>query len=183
MPEDKTDHAFAGDAVLMNDRLAVVFRRGGPGAEVYGLGQEGFTLRAVLAPAADTPGRSWPRWPSPRTRPPTWRWTPRSSPPAATPPDACVTTLAAGQVYVKTEARAGAKALAVEAPSRFVVLPDFFADDIVVDAAEIPVATAELPSENFLVHLLPDRNAIVMTVAEAATRTPASRFPARARSG
>ncbi len=75
--------------------------------------------------------------------------------------------LATGQPYVKTEVRAGAKALAVAAPSRFVVLPDFFADDIVVDATEIPVANAELPSENFLVHLLPDRNAIVMTVAES----------------
>ena len=45
------------------------------------------------------------------------------------------------------------------------VLPDFFADDIVIDAAEIPVATAELPSENFLLHLLPDRDAMLMTVA------------------
>lgn len=46
-------------------------------------------------------------------------------------------------------------------------MPDFFADDIVVDAAQIPIATAELPSENFLIHLLPDRNAIVMTVADS----------------
>jgi hypothetical protein len=34
VPEDITDHAFAGAAVLMNDRLAIVLRRGGPGAEV-----------------------------------------------------------------------------------------------------------------------------------------------------
>ena len=45
------------------------------------------------------------------------------------------------------------------------VLPDFFADDIVVDAAELPVATAELPSENFLLHMLPGGDAMVMTVA------------------
>ena len=76
-------------------------------------------------------------------------------------------TLAAGQFYVKTEARAGAKALAVSAPSRFVVMPDFFADDIVVDATQIPIDNAELPSENFLIHLLPDQNAIVMTVADS----------------
>ncbi len=54
VPEDTTDHAFAGDAVLTNGRLAVAFRRGGPGAEVYGWGQEGFTLRTVLAPAVES---------------------------------------------------------------------------------------------------------------------------------
>ena len=31
----QTDHKFRGDAVVVNDRLAMVFRRGGPGAEVY----------------------------------------------------------------------------------------------------------------------------------------------------
>ncbi len=55
LPEDETDHTFAGDAVLMNNRLAIAFRRGGPGAEVYGKGQQGYALRTVLAPAAETP--------------------------------------------------------------------------------------------------------------------------------
>ena len=64
--------------------------------------------------------------------------------------------------------RAGdVSAMVVEAPCRFVVLPDFFADDIVIDATQIPVAKAELPSENFLLHLLPDGQAIVMTVANS----------------
>ena len=42
----------------------------------------------------------------------------------------------------------------MEAPCRFAVMPDFFADDIVVDATELPVAQADLPSDNFLLHLL-----------------------------
>ena len=76
----------------------------------------------------------------------------------------------------------GRRRLSVAAPCRFVVLPDFFADDIVVDAAEIPVATAELPSENFLLHLLPDRDAIVMTVASNREQDARiDRSPARAR--
>ena len=54
-----------------------------------------------------------------------------------------------GQPFVKTEPRDGTTALMVEAPCRFVVLPDFFADNIVIDAAELSVARAELPSENF----------------------------------
>ena len=61
--------------------------------------------------------------------------------------------LAMGQLFVKTEPPAAppVAALSVEAPCRFVVLPDFFADDIVIDAAEIPVdhgrvAQRELPA-------------------------------------
>jgi hypothetical protein len=75
--------------------------------------------------------------------------------------------LAAGQLFVQTEAREGTAALEIAAPCRFVVLPDFFADDIVVDALEIPASTAELPSENFLLHLSPGGDAIVMSVASA----------------
>ena len=166
LPEDKTEHKFAGDAVLVNDRLAIVFRRGGPGAEVYGKGPQGYTMRAVLAPAGESSDAKLASlaiidnsaaevvlnatFNSPDGKSQAVRY-----------------ALSAGQVYVKTEAGAGTKALTVNAPSHFVVLPDFFADDMVVNATQIPVATAELPSENFLVHLPPDRNAIVITVADS----------------
>ena len=69
-----------------------------------------------------------------------------------------------GQAFVRTEARQGVKALAVDAPCRYLVLPDFFADDIVIDASELPVASAELPSENFLIQLLPGGESLLMTV-------------------
>ena len=55
----------------------------------------------------------------------------------------------------------------MKAPCRFAVLPDFFGDDILVDAAAIPVGRAELPSENFLLHMIPGGNTIVMTVSES----------------
>ncbi|MFH1265629.1 MAG: hypothetical protein ABIK89_07860, partial [Planctomycetota bacterium] len=35
VPEDDAEHAFRGDAVLVNDKLTVVLRSKGPGAEVY----------------------------------------------------------------------------------------------------------------------------------------------------
>ena len=165
VPEDKTDHAFAGDTVLVNDRLAVVLRRGGPGAEIYGRGQQGCTLRAVATPAAKTGDVKLASLAVMDNSPgsvainATFKATDGA-------PLTVSYELPAGQLYVKTEARAGVKALAVDAPSRFVVLPDFFADDMVVDATQIPVGSAELPSENFLVNLLPDKNAIVMTVAD-----------------
>lgn len=43
-------------------------------------------------------------------------------------------------------------------------LPDFFADDIAVDATELPVDRAELPSENFLLHMVGRGEAIVLAV-------------------
>jgi hypothetical protein len=72
-----------------------------------------------------------------------------------------------GEVTVEIQPGAGAEKLRVESPGRFVVLPDFFADDIVIDAAKIPVAAAEIPAENFLLHPSPAGDAIVMGVFES----------------
>ncbi len=43
-------------------------------------------------------------------------------------------------------------------------MPDFFADDIMLDATELPVARAELPSENFLLEMLEGNDALLMSV-------------------
>jgi hypothetical protein len=166
LPEEETGHRFTGDAVLANGRLAAVLRRGGQGAELYCEGAAGYALRAVLAPTAgerDATLRSVSIV---------------ENNPGSVAVDATFQTgdgancgvryqLDLGQAFLKTEVRQGAKTLRVSALCRFVVLPDFFADDIVVDAVETPVARAELPSENFLLHMLPGGDAIVMTVASS----------------
>ena len=165
LPEDSTAGAFKGDAVFLNDRIALSLRRGASGAEVYSLGHGSPVLRAVLAPVA---GGATPTLAS---------FTIVENNPAAGVADAVFKTadgqtltlryeVKVGQPFIQTEARGGVTSLRVEAPSRFVLMPDFFADDIVIDAAELPVAKAELPSDNFLLHLLPDHQAIVMTVAK-----------------
>ena len=169
VPEDNTDHKFTGDAVVANDRLAMVLRHGGPGAEIYCLGGERPTLRAVLTPAADKPAGKL------------GSIAVVSNGPGEVALDGVFSgsdgkpvgvrfELAMGQPFVKTEPREGTTGLWVEAPCRFIVLPDFFADDIVIDAADLSVARAELPSENFLLQLLPQRDAIVMTVASNRTQ-------------
>jgi hypothetical protein len=71
-----------------------------------------------------------------------------------------------GEVAVEIEPGPGATGARLEAPSRFLVLPDFFADDIVVDAGRIPLARTEIPSENFVLHLLPGGGTIVMAAFE-----------------
>ncbi|NLF68266.1 MAG: hypothetical protein GX575_04335 [Candidatus Anammoximicrobium sp.] len=169
LPEDETDHAFRGDAVLLNDRLAVRLRRGAGGAEVYSPGAEGWMLRAVLAPGGEAPGAALTSVTIVDNTPSEVSLDAAFASPGGKPCSLRF-SLAMGQMFVKTEPQANVTGLSVAAPCRFAVLPDFFADDIVIDAAELPVAAAELPSENFLLHLLPGRDAVVMTVASRRDR-------------
>src|SRR5579859_909662 len=71
-----------------------------------------------------------------------------------------------GDVTVEVQPGEGADKLRVDCPSRFIVLPDFFADDIVIDARKLPPASVEIPSENFLLQLAGKGEAIVMSVFE-----------------
>jgi len=163
VPEDNTSLKFKGDAVLANDRVALVFRQGGPGAEFYAAGAQGPVLRAVLAPAADQAAARLASVAIMENAAGKAAVDAAFKMPAGK--DAAVRfELQPGQVFVRTEARGGAERLRVEAPCRFAILPDFFADDIAVDAAELPVDRAELPSENFLLHLVGRGEAIVMAV-------------------
>jgi hypothetical protein len=58
-----------------------------------------------------------------------------------------------GEDLIQVEPGANAAKLNVECPSRYVVLPDFFADDIFIDARSVAPDSMELPSENFVLHL------------------------------
>ncbi len=71
-----------------------------------------------------------------------------------------------GELFIEAQAITDAAMLRVECPSRFAVLPDFFADDILFDARKVPVDKVELPSENFLLHFTGKQDAIVMGVFE-----------------
>jgi hypothetical protein len=144
--------AVKGDAVLTNGRLTAVIRRSG-GADLYGAGEararvvlqgaptlEKITVTEVSkgAIAVEIQGRG------------------------AT----ATLRLEKGDPALETSPGPGASRLRVEAASRFVVFPDFFADDIVVDAAKVPIASIEAPSENFLLHLGGRNDSIVMAVFE-----------------
>jgi hypothetical protein len=173
LPEDQTNHRFQGDAAFLNDRLAVVLRREGPGAEVYARGANGWTQRAVLAPAVEEAKVEEP----PRLaslaiveNAPGGVTLEASFRSAGGRPLGLRYELGMGQVFVKTEPRGDTAALRVAAPCRFAVLPDFFADDMVIDAAEIPVAAAELPSENFLLHMIPGGQSVVLSVSNSRER-------------
>jgi hypothetical protein len=71
-----------------------------------------------------------------------------------------------GEDLVQVEPGVNAAKLNVECPSRYVVLPDFFADDIFIDARSVALDAMELPSENFVLHLAGKGEAIVMCAFE-----------------
>lgn len=203
VPLGAINHAFEGDAVLVNDRLAIVFRRGTAGAEVFGR-QSDFVSgpdfgcevessqqqqtqllpRAVLC-AGGAPGALklasfsiFRNTASEMAIDAYFDATLDGLGPGATgsvdltaATSASIRfTLYAGRRHVMAEPISGVHALFVESPSRFVVQPDFWTDDIVLDATTIAADSSQLPSENFLLHLSPDRNAIVVTLAEIGER-------------
>ena len=165
--EEDTSHAFGGGVALRNNRLALVLRKGADGAEVYSLGPAGAKLRARLVPEAARGALG---------RIAALKLVSNAQDEAAVEATfqaggkamAVAFSLPMGQPIVETQSRSGAFALRVDAPCRFAVLPDFFADDLVLDARELPVAAAELPTDHFLLHMLPERDAIVMAVRNPA---------------
>jgi len=169
VPHEAKARAFKGDAVLVNERLGVVVRRGAAGAEVHAKAESGWTLRAVLAPLAR--GES-ARISSVRVagNDPNAVSVDVRFAPASGSELALRYELPVGQPIVKTELVGGMAKLRVAAPCRFGVLPDFFADDMVLDATRLPVARAEVPSEHFFLHMTGSGEAIVMATWDAADR-------------
>jgi hypothetical protein len=159
--------SFKGDAVLTNGRQLAVVRKQAPAVEVYAQGAEGLVarLRVQLVSSSGEPAERLERLA-----------VVENTKGAATL-EASYTTakgtevtarfrLKRGDVAMQVEPGTGAGRMRIECQSRFVVLPDFFADDILIDARTIPPDTAELPSENFLMHLVGNGEAIAMCVFE-----------------
>jgi hypothetical protein len=166
LPEDQVTREFTGDVVFQNNHVAVVLRRGAHGAELYSAGGEGWKERAVLVPVGQGPTDPG------KIQLSSVKIVENNS--GVVKIDAAYQAdgkpldvgyeLRMGQLFVKTEPKEGARALRVEAACRFAVLPDFFADDIMLDATELPVSRAELPSENFLLEMLEGNDALLMSV-------------------
>jgi hypothetical protein len=164
---EKTAASFQGDAVLSNGRIAVVFRKQESAAEVYAVSGDNAVARArlqLLAGGGD-PAKSLQRVSVVENT--KGAATLEASFKTANGAEATAKfRIKRGDVAVQTEPGTGAGKLRVECPSRFVVLPDFFADDITIDAAKLPLAAVEIPSENFLLHLAAKGEALAMCVFE-----------------
>ena len=154
-PAAPTD-PLQGDAAITNGKLLAVARLRGAGVELYSLGSGKPVFRsrllmgsAIERVAVTESGRAaaaievaWKGSGSARFR------------------------LKKGDLFIESQALAGEAPLRVECASRFALLPDFFADDILFDARKVPLDKVELPSENFVLHFQGKGDAIVMDVWE-----------------
>jgi len=158
---------FRGDAVVSNGRILAVFRSRSGSVDLYSLsaGQAATRAHLVLTtPAGDVLSRvsSLSLEESNRSGAAIALAGSTSKGEAA----AVLLRIRRGELSIEVEPGAGAGRLRVECPSRFAVLPDFFTDDILIDARRIPGTSAELPSENILIQLADAHDAIVMTSFE-----------------
>jgi hypothetical protein len=154
---DPTTTSLQGDAVISNGRLLAVARKLGTGVELYslGLGNPVFRARLLLAPGAGVDRVEL-----------TERSRAAVGLDVSSKSGAARFRLKKGELFVEVQQVAGAAPLRVECPSRFAVLPDFFADDILFDPRRVLPDQVELPSENFLLHFTGKQDAIVMSVFE-----------------
>ncbi len=167
IPTDKTAESFAGDAVLSNGRIVAVLRKQDSAIEVHCVKPDGAVSRLRLRVQTAT-GE-----PAVRVQRMALIENTKGSvcleatfTTAKETTAACKFRIKRGDMFVQAEPGAGADSLRVEAPGRFVVLPDFFADDIVFDAVKLPLKEVELPSENFVLHMLGKGESMAMCVFE-----------------
>jgi hypothetical protein len=174
--EDDTEHAFQGDAVLLNDKLILVLRRQGPGAEVYSQTPDGPKLRAVVMAAP------------PKAIAITGASSVRivENNPGAVMVEAdfhvdgqtgtCTASfrLTTGQAMLEMTGGKGAERFFVWSNTRYLVVPDFFADDMVFSAATCDVrpignpsrrpSRFGLPTESFLLGMIEGGDCVLACV-------------------
>ncbi|MEA3368237.1 MAG: hypothetical protein U9R68_09010, partial [Planctomycetota bacterium] len=163
LPEDELAHTFAGHAVLLNNAMRIVLAPGGPGATIEAGQGDRLAQRAVLTPcpaAADgTPAMTGLRLLENKRSAvaieATFRWDDGKHASA-------VFRLTAGAGFVEARAGQGTTRLRVRARVSHVVVPDFFAGDLVfggdVGDRSFSGATARgrvgVPAENALLALV-----------------------------
>ncbi len=164
---DQAQAAFKGDAVVSNGRILAVARKQGGGVEVYSLAAGNAVSRARLVlqgPGGDASARLERAALTENGKGgAVLEVSYKSSKGVAL---TAKFRLKRGDVSVETTPVAGVEKLRVECPTRFAVLPDFFADDVLIDARKIPIASAEVPSENFLMHLAGAGESIALAISE-----------------
>lgn len=177
LAEEDRAHAFSGDTVLLNDRIAVVFRREAAGADVYAFGENGPVYRATIAPAA-APGDE-----TMKLR----RLEIVENTTGAVEVNAVFETrkgkplpalyrLTTGQIQIQVTPKDGVDAIRVEAQTSLLVVPDFFADDLVYDPRAWKEESVALPAENFYFHLLGDGSSIVTCIWQSTGRATRAVF-------
>jgi hypothetical protein len=154
-----TSHPFQGDAVISNGRLLAVARQQGTGIDLYSLASGKPIYRGRLMVASGIANDRITLMENSRAA---------VGFEVASKSGSAGFRLKKGDLFIEVQNGVDIQnaALRLECPSRFAVLPDFFADDILFDARKVQIDKVELPSENFLLHFTGKQDAIVMAVFE-----------------
>jgi hypothetical protein len=163
VPEDVTTYSFAGDAVVLNDKLALILSPMGVGGSLYSRSGQALRLRAVLAPVGDdgemaVAGLGISENSSAAVA---LECTFKSK---AGRMASVTYRLTTGASLVEVRPGKGAERLRIEQEIKHVVVPDYFADDVVVSAASSGGPRVGLPAENCVVNLLGEGEAITACV-------------------
>ncbi len=163
LAEDDTTHKFVGDTVLLNDRLVLVLRGKAAGAELYAQGPSGPVRRAAIIPVG--PGGGLAKLSAVRIL---------ENNPGAVMVEAGFQTaggvarltfrLTTGQAILELRPGEGAEKVRIDAPSRYVAVPDFFGDDMIFAADRVASPRLRLPAENFLLHFVDPGECLLMCV-------------------
>ncbi len=165
--KEEKSATFRGDAVFTNGRIAAVMRKSGATVDVYAVWPTAVEPRAKLQ-LVDKEGNPAKKLDA-VTILDNDRGAVRLEAKYQSSKGSELTAkfrIKRGEVMLEAEPGTGAHRLRVDCPSRFVVLPDFFADDILIDPRQITPEVVQLPSENFLLHMTGKGNSLAMCVFE-----------------
>ncbi len=161
VPEDEVSQPFSGDAILLNDKLAVVVRKQGPGVEVCSRMTGRPRHRACLGHIG-TPGASF----DPPARLRIIQNTSSSVVVEAAFKGSAAAVLrlrlTTGEAILEVQCADGAGFVEVRSPTRYVVAPDYFGDDLIYGGQSL--REFWLPAENFCLNLLEGGDAMMMSV-------------------
>ncbi|MFB3892906.1 MAG: hypothetical protein ACE15C_12870 [Phycisphaerae bacterium] len=167
--EDTTKHAFAGDAVFSNGRLAVVIRAKGSGAEVYSRAAEGWALRAVLVPVnaagAEASELSKAAIVENSSAAVAIEATYKAKGDAAADGIGLRIRISAGAAHLEVRAGRNAAKLLIRDKARYIILPEFFTDDLVLDSTAADADCTGLPAGNMLLSLVGDNDSSRAVIA------------------
>jgi hypothetical protein len=163
--EDDVGHRFSGDAVLLNDKLVLVLRQQGHGPEVYAKTAGGLKARATLGQAATVSAGLAALG--------GFKVIENSSGAVmveagfkSASPGGLRFRLTAGESLVEIQSGEAGGFVDVRTLTRYVVVPDYFGDDLVYGREDFHGAS--LPAENFCLSLIDGGDAVVMSVWQSA---------------
>ncbi|MCK5850414.1 MAG: hypothetical protein KAH23_05815 [Kiritimatiellae bacterium] len=166
LAEDDTKHQFKGDTVLVNNRIAVVVRKEGAGAEVYMLTEKNPEYRTTLIPEGSAKGSGLKQI-SVKIKENNPSGAYLSAEYKAAEREITIGyKLTPGEPSVTVHCDKGLKNLKITADIRYVLVPNFFGDDMVFTGTSLDVDSIPLPAEKMFLNMITGGNSIMMCVCE-----------------